>query len=116
TQAGTNGTVRMRSSAMATACFAPTSLTIAATNRWAARGTISTLLRSGVRKNGKTHPKLILRHHPTSGGIGTTSTAVTKPPPEFSNRSAAAAQAVKRPAITRDRYSLLANRWKKQRQ
>src|SRR5262245_19756305 len=105
----------MHSSAMETACFAPTSLTIGATNRWEARGTISTSLRSGARRNGKTRPRLILRHHRTSGGIGTTSTATTKLPPGFSNRFAEDAKAAKRPGITRDRTPPQASRWKEQR-
>jgi len=90
-------------SAMATACFAPTSSTIAATNRWGLHGTISTSLRLDVRRNGRIRPRLILRPHRMSGGIGTTSTVTTKPPPGFSNRFSVDAQPGKRTAASRDR-------------
>ena len=65
------------------------------------RGTISTSQRSDGKRNGKTRPKVILRQHRMSGGIGTTSTETTKLRPEFSNRSAGAALADKQ-AVTCD--------------
>src|SRR5215470_14320263 len=81
TLAWTNGTARMHSSAMATACSATTSSTIAVTNRWGARGTISTSRRLGARRNGRTRRKIIVKHHRMNGGTGTTSVLVVPVPP-----------------------------------
>src|SRR5215213_8382467 len=72
--AWTNGTALTRTFVTATTCFEPTSLTIAATNKWAAYGIISTLPRWDARKFGKTRPKVIRTRRPTNGGIGTTIT------------------------------------------
>src|SRR4030095_12968084 len=98
-----SGTARTRSYVKATACSAPTLSTTAVTNRWGTLGTISTLLLSGARKSGSTRRRAILRHRRTSGGIGTTSTAKTKPPPRSSNRFVGAAQQGKLAARPRDR-------------
>src|SRR5262245_10280236 len=98
-----SGTARTRSFATATVCSAATLSTTAVTSRWETLGTISTLLLSGVRKSGSTRRRATLRCRRTSGGIGTTSTATTKPPTRSSNRCAGAAQPGKREATPRDR-------------
>src|ERR1700684_3530979 len=58
--------------ATAIVCFAHTSSTTAATKRWGAHGTTSTLRRSAVRKVGRILPKDTRRRRHTSGGTGTT--------------------------------------------
>ena len=75
-----SGTATMSSSATAKSCFAPTSSTAAATNRWVAPGTISTSPRSADRKCGRIRRPDIRRPRPTSGGTGTTATLKALPP------------------------------------
>src|SRR5262249_1030633 len=62
----------MHSSATATKCFAPTSSTSAATNKWEALGTTSISLRLDARSSGKIRRRATHRLHPTNGGSGTT--------------------------------------------
>src|SRR6266404_2926791 len=54
--------------------FRPTSSTTAATSRWGALGTISTSLRSGARRSGRTRQRVTPRPRRTSGGTGRTTT------------------------------------------
>src|SRR5215211_938696 len=98
-----SGTARTRSYATATACSAPTSLITGAMSKWETLGITSTSLPSGVKRSGRTHRRATLRRRRTSGGIGMTSTATTKPPPRSSNRSAGVAQPGKRAATPHDR-------------
>src|SRR5579872_718493 len=72
TSALTNGTAPTSSSATARTCIGRTSSTIAETRLWEARGPTSTSRRSGVKRTGKIHRRVIRRPSLTNGGIGTT--------------------------------------------